>query len=147
MTARKVPKNQVPSELVDNQDNVTVSQSDSDVTVRQIMLYPGESYDGDDAINVDGYFDSGGIFCVLDINTGEESAVGTTIDVEKDGSTYYLVTVDETRAANYRSLYGVGDGHLLIPIRMSGSEDVYDVTITSGGKTASLTLTYVPGEP
>ncbi len=146
MTARKVPKNQVPSELEDNQDNVTVSQSDSDVTVRQNVRYPAVSYSGDEAIDVEGYFD-GGQVAIIDINTGEPSAVGVTLEVKSGGSTTYLVTVDETRAANYRSLYGIGDGHVLMPVEISGDETAYDVTITSGGKTANLTLTYVPAEP
>lgn len=146
MTARKVPKNQVPSELEDNQDNVTVSQSDSDVTVRQNLRYPAENYAGDEAIDVEGYFD-GGQVAIIDINTGEPSAVGATLEVKSGGSTTYLVTVDETRAANYRSLYGVGDGHVLMPVEIGNDETAYDVTITSGGKTANLTLTYVPAEP
>ena len=146
MTARKVPKNQVPSELEDNQDNVTVSQSDSDVTVRQNVRYPAVSYSGDEAIDVEGYFD-GGQVAIIDINTGEPSAVGVTLEVKSGGSTTYLVTVDETRAANYRSLYGIGDGHVLMPVEIGDDETAYDVTITSGGKTANLTLTYVPAEP
>lgn len=124
---------------------MTVSQSDSDVTVRQNMRYPAEQYTGDEAINVEGYFD-GGQVAIIDINTGETSAVGVTLEVKSGGSTTYLVTVDETRAANYSSLYGIGDGHVLMPVEISGDETAYDVTITSGGKTANLTLTYIPAE-
>lgn len=148
MTARKVPKNQVPSELVDNQDNIVVTQDGSNVTARQQMRYPAEPYDGDEAIESNGYFEMVRQPFIVDINTGEPSAVGVTLELKQGGSTVYSVTVDETRVANYRSLYGVGDGHVLMPVEMTGDEPTaYDVTITSGGKTASLTLTYVQAEP
>lgn len=110
------------------------------------MRYPAAAYNGDEAIESNGYFETTRQPFIVDINTGEPSAVGVTLELKLDGSTVYSVTVDETRVANYRSLYGVGDGHVLMPVEFRDVDSPYEVTITSGGKTANLTLTYVPAE-
>lgn len=141
-----MPKNQVPSELHDNQDLVTVTQSDDVVTVTKTSdgSFYG-SYMGDDAINADGSYECP---VIIDINTGEASAVGATILATADNGSYteYSATVDATRAEKYSEIYGVGAGHVLYPFNVSDVElrGNPTVTITLNGKTTTLSIDYVP---
>lgn len=137
MTARKVPKNQVPAALHDNQDAVTVSQDGDVVTVRQTGTLTG-GYTGDAAI---GEFDTSQRIVVLDLNVGVERASITM------GSGYSAASTPNE--ANL-SVYGLGDGHMPLALDVDTINELQPVVVPIvNGETleeTTITINFVSNE-
>ena len=147
MTVRKVPKNQVPAALHDNQDAVTVSQDGDTVTVRQTgELVSG--YAGDDVISSGGDDLSDSKLVVLDLNLGEP--------VSESG---YVAALPDTDVVPYplylptesQELYGVGEGHMVIALKTEafashGNTVWVEVSNTDTSEQTTLTINFVPNE-
>lgn len=143
MTVRKVPKNQVPAALHDNQDAVTVSQDGDIVTVRQT----GELVSGYDGDAVLGTGMSARQLVALDLNVG----------APPEGDAYYcesepvgsIVGSGTYQPEATQELYGVGEGHIVMALDASVMQDATSATLTintytHGSKT--LTINFVPNE-
>lgn len=134
MTARKVPKNQVPAALHDNQDAVTVSQDGDTVTVRQTGTLTG-GYTGDAAI---GEWDTSQRLVVLDLNVGKETA-----SIAMDAGFGPSAIPNEYVA----SIYGLGEGHMPLAIDVDGIDSPAVVPIVDGdGNETTITINFVPNE-
>jgi hypothetical protein len=133
---RKVPKNQVPAALHDNQDAVTVSQDGDVVTVTQTgTLVSG--YEGDDAI---GTVDTHKVIA-LDVNIGSEDGYAFS----SDSTTSDSAIPNEAVA----SVYGLGDGHMVVALFADMMESVGNTTtlnVSDSEHSKTLTINFVPNE-
>lgn len=145
MTVRKVPKNQVPAALHDNQDAVTVSQDGDTVTVRQTGPIVATGYEGDDAIGTTATWPTIATepFVVLDFNVGEnESSIFST-----PGN---LLLCGDLPNDDVYNVYGLGEGHAVAALRTSNFPEgggSAEVTVYVGsGREKTLTINFVPNE-
>lgn len=137
MTVRKVPKNQVPAALHDNQDAVTVSQEGDVVTVRQTGTLTG-GYEGDGAI---GEYDTSQRLVVLDLNVGVERA-----SIMMGGGYGPSATPNEANM----SVYGLGDGHMPLAIDVDMINELQPVVVPivndETSEETTITINFVSNE-
>lgn len=142
MTVRKVPKNQVPAALHDNQDAVTVSQDGDVVTVRQTGPIVATGYEGDDAIGTWSTIATEP-FVVLDFNVGD-----TESDIYSTPAN--IIPVTDTPNDDVYDVYGLGEEHSVVALRTSNFPEgggSAEVTVgISEGREKTLTINFVPNE-